>query len=122
MNKVILLGRLGKDPESRDTKSGGPMCSFTIATSKKIKGEEQTCWHNISSFGKTAELCVQYLAKGKQALIEGEISNRSYDDKDGNKKYFSEVIAQKVVFIGSKGEGEVKPKISQEFTTDDIPF
>ena len=82
LNKVILLGRVGKDPEVRFTASGQAVCNFTMATSEKIKsGEERTEWHTISLFGKTAEIAGEYLTKGSQVLVEGRIQYRKWQDK-----------------------------------------
>lgn len=123
MNKVFLMGRLGKDVELKHTSGGLAIASFSVATSEVYKDKqgnkkESTCWHNVVTFGKLAELCDQYLNKGSQVFVEGKIDNRSYDDKDGNKKYISEIKADQVKFLDSK-----KEKSSDvEFTHDDIPF
>jgi single-strand DNA-binding protein len=111
VNKAILIGRLGKDPELRYTPGGKAVASFSLATSESWTGtdgqrNESTTWHNIVVWGKTAELAKEYLKKGLEVYIEGRISNRSYDDKDGNKRYVSEIVAQTVRFLGSKPSGE----------------
>ena len=98
VNKAILVGRLGKDPEIKYTPSGTAIANFTIATSENYKDkdgqkQERTEWHRIVAFGKLAEICGEYLAKGKQVYIEGRIQTRSWDDKDGNKKYMTEMVA-----------------------------
>lgn len=105
VNKVILVGRLGADPEQRYTPSGAAACNFTMATSEKWKGKdgqanERTEWHRIQVWGKLAEICAKYLAKGSQAYVEGRLQTRSWDDKDGNKRYTTEIVAQQVVFLG----------------------
>jgi single-strand DNA-binding protein len=110
VNKVILLGRLGKDPEMRMSSSQTPICSFSMATSERRKDasgnwNEQTEWHNIVAFGKTAELINQYMKKGRQLYLEGRIQTRKWQDKEGKDRYTTEIIAQNVQFIGSKGEG-----------------
>ena len=108
VNKAILIGNLGRDPELKYTPSGKAVATFTLATSERWTGQdgqkqEQTIWHNIVAWGKPAEIMKEYLSKGQQVYIEGRIVNRSYDDKDGNKKYISEIVVQNFQFIGSKG-------------------
>ena len=110
VNKVILVGNLGKDPEVRFTPSGRAVAKFSIATTESWMDQEsgrqeRTEWHNIVVWGKQAESCGQYLAKGRQVFIEGAIRSRSYDDKEGNKRYITEIIAQRVQFLGSGGSG-----------------
>lgn len=110
VNKVILLGRLGAEPEIRQTSSGAEVCNFSLATSEKWKDkdgieQEKTEWHRIVVFGKLAEICAKYLAKGKQAYIEGRIQTRSWE-KDGHKNYTTEVIAVSVQFLGSSGSNQ----------------
>lgn len=109
VNKAILLGRLGKDPELKYTSSGKAVCTFSLATSERWTGAdgqktESTCWHNIVAWGKQGEVIKEYLSKGRELYIEGRIQNRSYDDKDGNKKYISEVVLQNFSFVGSRGD------------------
>jgi len=110
VNKVILVGNLGKDPEVRFTPSGRAVAKFPIATTEswmdqENSRQERTEWHNVVVWGKQAESCGQYLAKGRQVFIEGAIRSRSYDDKDGNKRYITEIVAQRVQFLGSSGGG-----------------
>ena len=110
LNKVLLIGNLGKDPELRYTPDGLAILKFSIATSEYFNDKsgnksEKTTWHNIVMFGKMAQNLANYLNKGKQVFVEGRISNRSYDDKDGNKKYISEIIATNIVLLGAKGGG-----------------
>jgi single-strand DNA-binding protein len=110
VNKVILIGNLGKDPEVRFTAGGRAVARFSVATSDawtdaEGQRQERTEWHNIVVWGKQAESCGQYLQKGRQVYIEGSIRNRSYDDKEGNKKYITEVNAQRVQFLGGGGGG-----------------
>jgi single-strand DNA-binding protein len=105
VNKVILLGRLGQDPELKYTPGGSPVCNFSLATTeswtdKQGQKQERTEWHRIVVWGKLAELCNQYLAKGRQAFLEGRLQTRSWDDKDGNKRYTTEIMANTVQFIG----------------------
>jgi single-strand DNA-binding protein len=108
VNKVILVGNLGKDPEVRFTPSGRAVAKFPLATTdswmdQESGRQERTEWHNIVVWGKQAENCGQYLAKGRQVYIEGAIRSRSYDDKEGNKRYITEVVAQRVQFLGGGG-------------------
>ncbi len=109
VNKVILVGRLGKDPDLRYTTSGTAVANFTLATSERFKdksGEQQekTEWHNIVVWRNLAEICGKYLKKGKQVYIEGKIQTRSYDDRDGNKKYITEVVADQMQMLGRANE------------------
>jgi single-strand DNA-binding protein len=105
VNKVILVGYLGADPDMRYTPSGQGVCELRVATSeswndKNGQRQERTEWHRIVVWGKRAEVCSKYLAKGRQVYIEGRIQTRSYDDKDGNKRYITEIIAADVQFLG----------------------
>jgi single-strand DNA-binding protein len=150
VNKVILLGRLGQDPELKYTPGGSPVCNFSVATTeawtdKQGQKQEKTEWHRIVVWGKLAELCNQYLAKGRQAFIEGRLQTRSWDDKDGNKRYTTEILANTVQFIGGAtasqgGQQQVDNSYNQapaqnvpsgqdyqisndaHFASDDIPF
>jgi single-strand DNA-binding protein len=102
----MLIGNLGKDPELRFTTSGRAVARFPIATSeqwtdKDGQKQERTEWHNIVCWGKQGENCGQYLTKGRPVFIEGSIQTRQYDDKEGNKRYITEIVAQRVQFLGS---------------------
>ncbi len=106
INKVILIGNLGKDPELRRTPNGASVVSFPLATKDRWKdkdGERQdrTEWHNIVAWNKLADLANQYLKKGRAAYVEGRIATRSWDDKDGNKRYKTEIVANQIQFLGS---------------------
>ena len=110
INKVILVGNLGKDPELRHIGSGMAVCTFSLATTDRFKnkqGEQQdkTEWHNIVAWAGLAEICGKYLTKGKQVYIEGRIQNRSYDDRDGNKRYISEIVASEMQMILNQFQG-----------------
>src|SRR4029077_2904280 len=110
VNKAILVGNLGKDPEVRFTGTGRAVARFPVATSEvwndqEGQRQERTEWHNIVVGGKQAETCGQYLAKGRQVYIEGGIRSRQYDDKDGNKRYITEIVARDVRFLGGGGGG-----------------
>ena len=108
VNKVLLLGNLGRDPEVRYLPSGNAVANFSIATSENFTDrngskQEKTDWHNIVVYGKQAETCGQYLKKGRQVFIEGRISYRNYEAKDGSgKRYVTEIVAQRVQFLGGR--------------------
>lgn len=144
VNKVILLGNLGKDPEVRHLDTGRAVANFPIATSETYKnrnGERvtNTEWHNIVLWTPLAEIAEKYLKKGNQVYIEGKITTRSYDDKDGIKKYITEVVGRELTLLGSRSdndngynqgsssnEGRYQPTNSEvdstEEETDDLPF
>jgi len=127
MNKVILVGRLGKDPEMTTTNGGMQICKFSVATSEKVKGEEKTNWHNIVTFGKVAENCNAYLQKGRQVALEGKIDYQQYTAKDGSTKNKTEIITPVIHFLGVKSEMKANPKPTPQqnnggFVPDDIPF
>lgn len=110
VNKVILIGNLGADPEVRYTPGGQAVANFRIATSeswtdKQGQKQERTEWHKIVAWGKLAELAGQYLSKGRQVYIEGKLQTRQWDDRDGNKRYTTEIQANQVTFLGGRGEG-----------------
>ena len=155
VNKVILLGNLGKDAETKFTPSGVPRSTFSLATSRRWKDQqsgewkEETDWHNILLW--RAENVANYLLKGKKVYIEGHLQTRSYEDKDGQKKYFTEVVCDELILLGGRGDtadapggsaGEFAPPVSmprsaprsqaaapeppddlnQGITDDDVPF
>jgi len=115
VNKVILIGNLGSDPEVKYTPSGSAVANFNIATneswtSKDGKKEERTEWHKIVVWNKLAELCGEYLSKGRPIYIEGRLQTREWNDKDGNKRYTTEVVAQTIQFLGGPmGDREARP-------------
>ena len=137
VNKVILVGRLGADPEVRYTNTGTPVANFNIATStnftdKSGKRTERTEWHRIVAFGKLGEICGEYLAKGKQVYIEGRLQTRDWEDRDGNKRKTTEIVAGIMQMLGSAGDqarsggsdfvpspNDIVPDANSE---DDIPF
>jgi single-strand DNA-binding protein len=109
VNKVILIGRLGKDPELKYTPSGAPVAKFSLATDESFKdktGEKQehTEWHNIVAWNKLAEICGEYLTKGKLVFIEGSIRSRQWQDQSGNKRTSYEIIANQMQMLGSRSE------------------
>jgi single-strand DNA-binding protein len=138
VNKVILIGNLGKDPELRYTPSGQAVATFSLATSEKWRDREgitqdRTEWHNIVVWGRQAEIAKEYLAKGRQVYIEGRIQTRSWEDKDGNKRYTTEIIGQRLQFLGTRDQaaapqpaGTEQPEAApiEDLTTenDDLPF
>ena len=122
VNKVILLGRLGQDPELKYTPAGAAVCNFSLATSenwtdKSGQKQERTEWHRVVVWGKLAELCNQYLSKGRQAFVEGRLQTRSWDDKQGQKRYTTEINATTVQFIGGQaqaGQGSYQSQGQQQ--------
>ena len=111
LNKVMLIGNLGKDPELRHTGSGMAVATFSLATSERYKNkqsgewEEKTEWHNVVLWGKQAETAGQYLAKGKTVYIEGRLQTRKWQDRDGNTRYSTEVVGESMKMLSSRGEG-----------------
>jgi single-strand DNA-binding protein len=110
VNKAILVGNLGRDPELRYTANGQPVCTFSLATtenwvSREGKREERTEWHRIVVWGKPAENCANYLAKGRQVYIEGRIQTNEWEDKEGQKRKTTEINAQTVQFLSGRGGG-----------------
>jgi single-strand DNA-binding protein len=146
LNKVMLIGNLGKDPEVRYTTSGQAVASFNLATSEKFKNksgewEERTEWHRVTLWGKLAEIAGEYLAKGRTVYIEGRLQTRKWTDRDGNDKYTTEIVGDKMQMLGGKGEsgsgaggGTRRPEATggvadttvsydePPFQDDDIPF
>ena len=145
LNRVTLIGRLGADPEIRYTSGGMGVANFNIATSenwndKNGQKQERTEWHRIVVWGKLGELCKQYLAKGRQCYVEGRLQTRQWDDKDGNKRYTTEIVASTVQFLdrgtgagagagmsaATNDSGGAEVPVAQmsepSFTEDEIPF
>lgn len=121
VNKVILIGNLGKDPETRYMPSGDAVCNFSIATTEtwkdKTSGEKKdaTEWHNIATFGKLAEICGQYLKKGSQVYIEGSLKTRKWQDKEGHDRYTTEIKADTMRMLGSRqGSGDTNESTPRE--------
>lgn len=111
INKVILLGNLGGDPEVRYTQAGLAIANFSVATAERFKDrdgqpQEKTEWHRVVAFGRLAEVCGEYLHKGKQVYIEGKIQTRKWQDKDGIDRYSTEVVAGEMKMLGQKGDGQ----------------
>lgn len=140
LNKVMLIGNLGKDPELRHTASGMAVATFSIATSERFKSkqtndwEEKTEWHNIVLWSKLAETAGQYLSKGKTIYIEGRLQTRKWQDRDGNTRYTTEIVGDTMKMLSPKGEGgrgggdsSFEPSgggnyEEPPFQDDDIPF
>jgi single-strand DNA-binding protein len=149
VNKVILIGRLGKDPEVKYTPSGAPVAKFSLATDEVFKdrsGEQQkrTEWHNIVAWNKLADICGQYLTKGKQVYIEGSIRSRQWEDQAGNKRTAYDIVASRMQMLGSKADSDratasvaaapaaertpverppaSEPPAEPEITDEDVPF
>lgn len=134
LNKVMLIGNLGKDPELRYTPNGTAVATFSIATSdswKDAEGKltERTEWHNVVTWRKLAEISAQYLKKGQKVYVEGSIRNRNYDDKNGVKRYVTEIVADNLIMLGAgKGitgdENNLQSEIETSHVTekDDLPF
>lgn len=109
INKATLIGNLGADPEVRYTQSGDAVASFTVATTETWKGQdgskqEQTEWHRVVAFKRLGEICGQYLQKGSKVYIEGRIQTRKWEDKDGNARWTTEIVAREMKMLGAKGE------------------
>lgn len=140
VNKVILLGNLGKDPEVKAIDNGRKVARFTLATTESYRNQQgervdQTEWHNVVFWGPVVDVIDKYLKKGNQVYIEGKINNRSYDDKDGNKKYITEIVGQTLTLLGGKpqsggdhessgsnGYASSAPASSAASASDDLPF
>ncbi|MEM7410629.1 MAG: single-stranded DNA-binding protein [Myxococcota bacterium] len=110
VNKVILVGNLGRDPELRYTQGGQAVANFTMATTERFSTrdgdkQERTEWHRIVAWGRTGELCAQYLSKGRSVYIEGRLQTREWEDKEGQKRRTTEIVANTVQFLGGRGEG-----------------
>ncbi len=134
-NKIVIVGYLGKEPETRYLPDGTAVTNFSVATTEKRKGrggesQEQTTWFRVSTFGKLAEVCAEYLTKGSQVYREGRLSQQEYADREGNKRVSLEVRASEVQFLGTRGAAE-QPRHSRSQTEqagpdvgdgDNIPF
>ena len=139
VNKVILIGNLGRDPEVRHTPSGAAVVNFSIATNeawnnREGQREERTEWHRVVAFGKLAEICGQYLKRGKQVYIEGRLQTRQWEDREGIKRSTTEIVATNMTMLGRAGEAAEEayaPPIAEDTfpgasssgpEDDDIPF
>ncbi len=133
LNKVLLIGHLGADPEIRYLpKSGKAVANFRMATNEvwtdpEGKQQERTEWHRIVAFGRLAEFCGEYLAKGKQVYVEGRLRKREWTDQNGQRRFTTEIIAQSIILLGAKGEapvGEEEEVVYEPIEQDeeDVPF
>ena len=132
MNKIILIGRLTKDPDLRYTPNGAAVCTFTLAVDRPFSqgGERQADFINIVVWNKAAENCAKYLAKGRQAAVEGRLQIRSYDGNDGQKRWVTEVVADRVEFVGGNNAGNGGSRGYDDngfgteivFDDEDVPF
>ena len=123
MNKIILIGRLTRDPELRYTPNGAAVCSFTLAVDRPFTnqgGNREADFINIVVWNKAGENCAKYLSKGRQPAVEGRLQIRSYEGNDGQKRYVTEVIADRVEFIGNNGGGNSAPQNQSHNTGDDF--
>lgn len=132
VNRVILVGRLGADPEVRYTQDGTMVTTFRMATDEQWKDksgnrEQRTEWHRVVTYRKLAEICGEYLAKGSMVFIEGRIQTRSWNDKEGNKRFSTEIIAQNMKMLDRKGKEGTEPQpelngAEPHAPDDDVPF
>ena len=136
VNKVILIGRLGRDPEIRYTPSGAAVANFSIATSDEWtdresgQKQERTEWHRIVAWRRLGEICGEYLHKGSQIYIEGRLQTRAWEDREGNKRYTTEVVAQNMQMLGPAGKEGRAESLDERYPVeepvdipdDDIPF
>lgn len=138
VNKAIVVGRLGRDPEMRYTPSGQPVANFSVATdetwsSKDGEKQTRTEWHRIVVWGRLAEICNEYLKKGRLVYIEGRLQTRDWEDRDGNKRSTTEIVATDMKMLGGPGDNRMGPEASSSsretsssmeegITDDDIPF
>jgi len=125
LNKILIIGNVGKDPEMRFTPQGSPVTGFSVAVNRKYNqnGEqkEETEWISVVTWNKLAESCNQYLVKGSQVYVEGRLHTRSWDGQDGQKHYRTEIIASQVIFLDKKSNGDKQP-IDDSLQPEDIPF
>ncbi len=136
LNKVILIGHLGKDPELRYTPNGTAVCNFSLATTEKYKADDgnwvdKTEWHNIVAWRKLAETCSNYLKKGSKVYLEGKLTTETYEKDGGEKKYYTKVVINSMIMLDSKGGGSAGSESSgssqetepmTEENDDDLPF
>ncbi len=125
VNKVILVGNLGSDPELRHTPSGTPVANFRIATNEFFTNrngerDQRTEWHRIVAFGRLAEICGQYLKKGRQVYIEGRLRTREWEDQSGNRRFTTEITANQMVMLGRAGEVDYSYEEAQPSPPDDV--
>jgi single-strand DNA-binding protein len=148
LNKMTIIGNLGRDPEVRYTPDGLAVTNFSVAVTEKIRGEDKTLWFKIVAFGKLGEICGEYLSKGKQVYVDGRLQTSEWEDRDGNKRFTLEIVASTMQMLGTRADaydggpssggggsynkpsqpsspapsGGNEPSSSQEPPDDDIPF
>lgn len=127
LNKATIIGNLGSDPEMRHTATGTAVCELRVATNEKWtdkqgQKQERVEWHRIVAWDKLAILCSEFLRKGRQVYVEGRLQTRSWDDKDGNRRYTTEIVASQVIFLGGKDGPTNAPPLSAENDDSDLPF
>jgi single-strand DNA-binding protein len=126
LNKIQLIGNLGKDPELRFTPSGSPVTTFSVACNRKYtqdgQSKEETEWFSIVAWNKQAESCNQYLVKGSMVYVEGRLHTRTWDGQDGQKHYRTEVIASQVIFLDKKQANSERLQEDEEPPPDEVPF
>ncbi len=129
LNKVLLIGRLGSDPEIRYTQDGTPVANFSLATDSPVKKGDQwdseTEWHRVVAWRRLAEVCNEYLSKGRLVYVEGRLRTRSWEDRDGNKRWTTEIIARDIQILDSRAAGtdsaeDIQPQ--EPPIEDDVPF
>ncbi len=126
LNKIMIIGRLGRDPEMRYTPSGRPVTSFTVATSRSWNTSEgerrvETEWFNVVAWSNLAEICKQHLTKGQQVYIEGRLQTRNWDDAEGNKHTSIEIVANEMIILGERREAEGSSE-TESIEEDEFPF
>lgn len=104
LNKMTIIGNLGRDPEVRYTPDGLAVTNFNVAVTEKIKGEDRTLWFRVAAFGRLGEICGEYLVKGKQVYIEGRLQTNEWEDRDGNKRFSLEILANQMLMLGTKAD------------------
>ncbi len=129
INKVILIGNIGRDPELKQTTTGTAVCALTLATTRRVKDKDpETEWHTCTAYGRTAEIASQYLAKGSSVYVEGRLHTRKWTDKNGNTRYTTEIIIENLQMLGSKNSNgnASQPQQSQQsggyVSESDCPF
>ena len=127
LNKVMIIGHLGRDPEMRYTPSGRPVTTFSVATTRSwtsADGEkhDETEWFNVVAWGSLAEICNQYLHKGQQVYIEGRLQTRRWEDTEGNKHFTTELVAKEMIMLGERREIGGDSPIPRETEEEDFPF
>jgi len=126
VNKVIIVGRLGQDPDTKTSKNGKPMTFINVATSESWNTDqgkqEKTTWHKVIFFNRLAEIAAEYLQKGSEVYVEGRIETRKWQAEDGTDRWATEIIANEMQMLGSKPSGNSTQQTASQYDADDIPF